>query len=327
MDFCDNSSSNNDIHPIKCALNDDATLSTQQSSSSNWSLPSIDIAHAFDDSLVTGVHTDIFSDYEVLPIIIGTGNYGTVRECRSKSTGKVYAVKTIDKSKIGRFEHLQREIELLQMVNHDGIMQLVDCFEDSDYVHLVTEKYSGGELFDKIIDNTTSSGCLPEKEASRIIKSLLESVSYLHKNGIVHRDIKPENILFESNEEGASVKLIDFGLSKMHLRGEAPMSSTVGTAYYMPPEVIKGSYDKACDIWSIGVVTYIILSGYPPFNGANDNDIYNSIVQGNLHFPTEVWDNLSNDAREFVCKLICRDTSIRATPEVALQHPWIVRNQ
>lgn len=299
------------------------TVSTKESSSS-WTVQSLDITSQHCDFNVTGQYSDIFQYYEVCPQIIGTGNYGAVRECVRLATGERFAVKTIDKSKIGRLDHLQREVELLRMMNHKSIMRMVDVFEDADHVHIVTDKYSGGELFDKIIERTTSSGCINEFEAARIIKSILEAVLYLHKNGVVHRDIKPENILFESRQEGSAVKLIDFGLSRMHDAREGPLRNAVGTAYYMSPEVINGSYDKSCDLWSVGIVTYILLAGYPPFNGSNDTEIYSATRRGNLIFERKVWGGLSHMSRDFVRRLLTRDASLRSTAEEALQHPWIL---
>ena len=300
------------------------TVSTKESSSS-WTVQSLDTISHRCDFLVTGQYSDILQDYEVSSQVIGTGNYGSVRECIRKTTGERFAVKTIDKSRVGRLDHLQREVELLRMMNHHSIMRMVDVFEDAEHVHIVTEKYTGGELFDTIVDRTTNTGCLSEFEAARIIKSILEAVLYLHKNGCVHRDIKPENILFESKQEGSPVKLIDFGLSRIHdAAREGPMRNAVGTAYYMSPEVINGSYDKSCDLWSIGVVTYILLSGYPPFNGSNDNEIYSATRRGNLIFERRVWGGLSHMSRDFVRRLLCKDASLRSTAEEALQHPWIL---
>jgi len=165
-----------------------------------------------------------------MPRVLGSGHYGSVRECVHRNSRKWFAVKSIDKSKIGRLDHLQREVYLLSKMDHNGIMKMVDCYEDESCVHIVTEKYTGGELFDKIIEKTTKDGCFSEVKAAKIIKSLLESVAYLHENEIVHRDIKPENILFESKDENSDVKLIDFGLSRRHRKGEALMSNPVGTA-------------------------------------------------------------------------------------------------
>jgi len=209
-------------------------------------------------------------------------------------------------------------------------MEMIDCYEDAEFVHIVTEKYSGGELFDVIGKNTTPDGCLSERRSAGIVKSLLEAVAYLHANEIVHRDIKPENILFESNaddeEEDAPIKLIDFGLSRRHKRNEEPMTNPVGTAYYMAPELLEGKYDKSCDVWSVGTIAYIMQCGYPPFNGETDPDIFDAIRRGRYHFPSRAWSNKSDDVKDFVQCLMMRDVSRRLTAREALGHPWIVKN-
>jgi len=266
---------------------------------------------------------DIFDEYDVLPTVLGTGNYGTVRECLHRASGKKYAVKTIDKSKVSRMDHIRREVELLRTVDHPGIMKMVDCFEDEEYVHIVTEMCTGGELFDKIIDNTHDYGCLPEDQAMRIVKSLLEAVEYLHDRDIVHRDIKPENVLFESSEEGSSIRLIDFGLSRRHSKDDVCMSNQVGTPYYMSPGVLRGKYDRSCDLWSVGVVSYILLTGYPPFNGGSDPEIHDAVMRGQLVFERDVWRNLSAESRDFVSRLLRTDSSRIGSARDALRHPWM----
>ena len=179
---------------------------------------------------IMGRPSNILNDYIVFPTVLGTGHYGTVRECLHRQTGQQYAVKSIEKAKIQRLDHLRREVDLLASVEHSSVMRLVNVYEDINYVHIVTEKCCGGELFDRIIDRTTDDGCFDEQSAARIIKSLLEAVAYLHANGIVHRDIKPENILFETQDEDSPIKLIDFGLSRRHVQGmEANLSNPVGT--------------------------------------------------------------------------------------------------
>jgi len=276
---------------------------------------------------VTGVYANINDDYYISPKVLGKGHYGIVRECIHRATRQTLAVKSIDKSKIGRLDHLQREIFLLANVNHDGIMKMVDCYEDAENVHIITEKYTGGELFDKIIDNTNASGCFNERKAAKVIKSLLEAVGYLHENGIVHRDIKPENLLFTTNDEDAAVKLIDFGLARRHTKGvDRLMANPVGTAYYMSPELLKGRYDSSSDIWSIGIVTYILLCGYPPFNGGNDSEIQDSTRRGRLHFQGNAWLNKSDEAKDFVKCLLRRDPRKRAGAKEALCHPWLTKN-
>ena len=298
------------------------TVSTKESSSS-WTIKSLDIKSERSFP-VTGQYSNIFQHYQIFPQVIGTGNYGSVRECVRLATGERFAVKTVDKCKIGRLDHLRREVKLLRMMNHKSIMRMVDVFEDADHVHIVTDKYTGGELFDKITERTTRTGCLTEFEAARIIKSILEAVLYLHNNSWVHRDIKPENILFAHSGEDSAVKLIDFGLSRRHDTSQGPMKNAVGTAYYMSPEVINGSYDKSCDLWSVGIVTYILLAGYPPFNGSTDAEIYSATRRGNLIFERRVWSGLSHMSRDFIRRLLTKDVSLRSTAEEALQHPWIL---
>jgi len=307
--------------PVKCALADAPTADTRCISNDSETNSSIDTQESA--PTVTDGYSNIYDDYEVCPTILGTGNYGCVRECVHRSTGEEYAVKTIDKSKVTRLDHIHREIQFLRSVDHSGIMKMVDCYEDADYVHIVTEKYTGGELFDKIVDNTNDYGCLPEEEAVKIIKSLLEAVEYLHSKDIVHRDIKPENVLFESNEEGSSVKLIDFGLSRIHGLNDGKMTNQVGTPYYMSPSILKGKYDRSCDLWAIGVTAYILLTGYPPFNGGADYEVHESVRKGDLVFERNVWENLSSESRDFVSKLLCMDSSMIPSASEALQHPWL----
>ena len=249
-----------------------------------------------------------------------------VRECKHlrKSTNQTLAVKILDKRKISRIDHIRREVYFLYQMKHHGIMKMVDCYEDLNYVHIITEKYTGGELFDKISDNTTPTGCFTEDRASSIIKTMLEAVAYLHDNNIVHRDIKPENILFVNDQEDAPVKLIDFGLARKHIPGDAPMSNPVGTAYYMSPELLKGKYDKSCDVWSVGTIAYILLCGYPPFNGDTDPDIFENIKKGRFDFPDPAWSNKSDMVKDFIKCLLRRDPRKRFTAKEALMHPWVV---
>jgi len=140
---------------------------------------------------------------------------------------------------------VQREIHLLSQMNHHGIMKMVDCYEGAERVHIITEKYTGGELF--VSKNTSPNGCFSEIYAARNTKFLQQAVDYLHENDIVHRDIKRENILFQSSQDDA-IKLIDFGLARKHTPSDQPMSNPVGAAYYMSPELLKGKYDKSCDV-------------------------------------------------------------------------------
>mmetsp|Transcript_29662 Transcript_29662/g.59619 ORF Transcript_29662/g.59619 Transcript_29662/m.59619 type:complete len:450 (+) Transcript_29662:126-1475(+) len=289
-------------------------------------------------------HYYIHSSSSSSSSILGIGQYGQVQSCIQISTGKAYAVKTIQKSPQlhHHHKHIQREIHLLtKLTSHPHILKLVDFHEDKDHVHIITERYTGGELFDVIGEHTSSSGCLTEGYAAGVIKCVLEAVEYLHSVGIVHRDLKPENLMFEyeRNEEeeeheydhfdsSNSIRLIDFGLSREYnFKVDGYMSNPVGTSYYMAPELLKGKYTQSCDIWSVGIITYILLCGYPPFNGDDEEDIKRTIMEHgnakNVNFKLRGWAGKSEEAKDFIKCLLRRDPGKRFTAEEALMHPWL----
>lgn len=281
---------------------------------------------------ITGTLSDIERKYNVDSRVLGTGHNGSVRECMDRATGQRYAVKSIRKSDPAvKAGGLAREINLLREMKHCSIIQLVDVFEDEEYVHLVTDLCKGGELFDKIVDKASvdnGSPCFAEDEAARIMYQILKAVSYMHKKGIAHRDIKPENILFETKDVYSPIKIIDFGLSRKHYGriGEAPMSTVVGTPYYIAPEVLRRKYDKSCDSWSIGVIAYILLCGYPPFSGASNDQTHKSILRGQYCFPAQDWKDVSRDAMNFISRMLQVDPRKRMTVDQALNHPWIMKH-
>ena len=308
---------------------------------------------------VTGHYSNLYDHYYIpsssttsSSSTIGSGQYGKVQNCIHIPTGKSYAVKSILKSSIDRLDHLRREIYLLTLVtDHPNIIKIVDYHEDSEYVHIVSDKYCGGELFDVIVEHTCMTGCLSESYAASIIKSLLEAVGHLHSLDIVHRDIKPENILFEFERGGCDddgdlsssssssssssvaassnpIRLIDFGLSRKHnIDIDGYMSNPVGTSYYMSPEVLQGKYTKSCDIWSVGITTYILLCGYPPFNGASEAEIKSTILNyghaKNVNFTLRGWAGKSEECKDFIMCLLRRDPRKRFTAKEALMHPWL----
>ena len=214
---------------------------------------------------------------------LGTGAYGVVSLCKHKVTGQERAVKKVAKKKIKNMERFQQEIEILQQLDHPHVLKLYEYFEDSRNVYLVTEICRGGELFDRIIEAEFFS----EKVASRIFKQILQSLNYCHSQGIAHRDLKPENFLFESKDADADLKIIDFGLSKVirnpqflesvggqkNVKELDRMNTRAGTPNYISPEVLAGNYGVECDMWSAGCILYILLCGYPPFYGDDDQEI------------------------------------------------------
>jgi len=276
-----------------------------------------------------GMVTDNVSDvrvmYHINPKEIGHGHYGVVRKCMHRETKVWYAIKSIRKSKVGKVDVLKREVALLQECDHPNIIKLVSVHEDKKYLHLVTELCTGGELFDRIIEKTQSDeGCFSERDAAFLVRSILDAIAYCHdQKGIVHRDLKPENFLFSSREEDAVIKIIDFGLSRHDDMSRGIMNTKVGTPYYVAPEVLNREYTKSCDIWSIGVITYILLCGYPPFYGDTDTQIFESVRVGRFDFPSPEWDKISETAKEFISAMLKRDPSKRPSAAEALTQQWI----
>jgi calcium-dependent protein kinase len=230
-----------------------------------------------------------------------------------RKTKEWYAIKSIRKSKVNKIEVLKREIDILKEVNHPNIIKLIEVHEDLKYLHLITELCTGGELFDRIIAKTQSpEGHFSEKDAANLIRDILDAIAYCHdEKQIVHRDLKPENFLFASSADDAPVKIIDFGLSRHEVNPGSMMKTKVGTPYYVAPEVLKRKYTKSCDIWSIGVITYILLCGYPPFYGDSDTQIFDSVRAGRFDFPSPEWDTMSDAAKDFISCLLKKDPEER----------------
>jgi calcium-dependent protein kinase len=183
-------------------------------------------------------------------------------------------------------EKFTSEINIMIKMDHPNIIKLYEVFEDNRYIHLIMEMCTGGELFDRILERITKKKLYTEREAASIFKQVMSAICYCHGQNICHRDLKPENLLLNTPEEDASIKVIDFGLSKIFSDQNHKMTTKVGTAYYVSPEVLAGDYDEKCDVWSAGVILYILLTGEPPFNGPNDNDIYKKILAKKFSFPS-----------------------------------------
>uniref|UniRef100_A0A669DKA8 Calcium/calmodulin dependent protein kinase I n=1 Tax=Oreochromis niloticus TaxID=8128 RepID=A0A669DKA8_ORENI len=248
------------------------------------------------------------------------GAFSEVVLAEEKRTQKLVAVKCIPKKALeGKENSIENEIAVLHKIKHTNIVSLEDIFESKSHLYLVMQLVSGGELFDRIIEK----GFYTEKDASKLIQQILDAVKYLHDMGIVHRDLKPENLLYYSMDEDSKIMISDFGLSKIEGSGSV-MSTACGTPGYVAPEVLaQKPYSKAVDCWSIGVIAYILLCGYPPFYDENDAKLFEQILKAEYEFDSPYWDDISDSAKDFIVHLMEKDPSIRYTCEQALQHPWI----
>ncbi|XP_043679480.1 calcium/calmodulin-dependent protein kinase type 1-like isoform X2 [Vespula pensylvanica] len=262
-------------------------------------------------------------DKYILKELLGTGAFSEVRLAESKEKpGQMFAVKIIDKKALkGKEDSLENEIKVLRRLTHPNIVQLLETYEDKLKVYLVMELVTGGELFDRIVEK----GSYTEKDASGLIRQVLEAVDYMHEQGVVHRDLKPENLLYYSPDEDSKIMISDFGLSKMEDSGI--MATACGTPGYVAPEVLaQKPYGKAVDVWSIGVISYILLCGYPPFYDENDANLFAQILKGEFEFDSPYWDDISDSAKDFIHKLMCVNVEQRYTCKQALAHPWISGN-
>ncbi|XP_051975044.1 calcium/calmodulin-dependent protein kinase type 1D [Xyrauchen texanus] len=259
---------------------------------------------------------DMFQFKEVL----GTGAFSEVVLAEERATGKMFAVKCIPKKALkGKESSIENEIAVLRKIKHENIVALEDIYESSNHLYLIMQLVSGGELFDRIVEK----GFYTEKDASTLIRQVLDAVNYLHNMGIVHRDLKPENLLYFNPQDGSKIMISDFGLSKMEGTGDV-MSTACGTPGYVAPEVLaQKPYSKAVDCWSIGVIAYILLCGYPPFYDENDSKLFEQILKADYEFDTPYWDDISDSAKDFISCLMEKDPAKRNTCEQALRHPWI----
>ncbi|XP_064208784.1 serine/threonine-protein kinase DCLK1a isoform X3 [Anguilla rostrata] len=252
---------------------------------------------------------------------IGDGNFAVVRECVERSTGREYALKIINKGKCGGKEHMiQNEVSILRRVKHPNIVLLIEEMDTYGELYLVMELVKGGDLFDAI----TSTNRYTERDASCMLHNLANAIKHLHSLNIVHRDIKPENLLVYEHQDGSkSLKLGDFGLATVV---DGPLYTVCGTPTYVAPEIIAESgYGLKVDIWAAGVITYILLCGFPPFRGSTEDQevLFDQILLGQLDFPLPYWDNVSDSAKELIQSMLQVEVDQRYTALQVLQHPWV----
>ena len=254
---------------------------------------------------------------------LGAGSFGIVRYARDNECGEEVAVKIILKKALkGNEQVVIDELRLLLELSHPHIVGFRDWFESKDKFYIVTQLATGGELFDRIIQQ----GRFTEHDASLVIVEILEAIQYLHDKHIVHRDLKPENILYLSPEPTSNVVLADFGIAKKLEGPDEQLHSSAGSFGYAAPEVIMGvGHGKPCDIWSLGVITYTILCGYSPFRSENVNDFIDEVKNNNaVIFHADYWKSVSKDARRFIIKALQFNPDNRPTASELLRDPWLV---
>jgi calcium-dependent protein kinase len=283
--------------------------------------PSIPISVRDPETILGKPFEDIRKFYS-LGRELGRGGLGITYMCKEIGTGNIYACKSILKrkliSELGR-EDVKTEIQIMQHLSgQPNVVEIKGSYEDRHSVHLVMELCAGGELFDRII----AQGHYSERAAAGTIKSIVDVVQICHLNGVIHRDLKPENFLFSSKEENAMLKVTDFGLSAFIEEGKI-YKDVVGSPYYVAPEVLRQSYGKEIDIWSAGVILYILLCGVPPFWADNEEGVFVEILKCKIDFVREPWPSISDSAKDLVEKMLTEDPKRRITAAQVLEHPWI----
>lgn len=260
---------------------------------------------------------------------LGNGAFAIVKRCVDRQTGKHFAMKIIDKKKFKthqvtkRSDALMDEVSILRRIDHPNVIKVFEVYQSDKYVYLILELTEGGDLFDQIV--SIAQNGYPEDQARDYVRQISDALDYLHNNKIVHRDLKPENILISSRTQNI-LKLTDFGLSRIIDEGSY-MQTLCGTPQYLAPEVLtseadsKKGYDKAVDLWSLGCLLYILLSGAPPFG--DDAAAMDRIKQGVVEFPDKRWKHVSETGRDLVKRLLCVKPELRATVEDIRNHPWM----
>eukprot|EP00746_Dinoflagellata_sp_MGD_P132960 gnl/MRDRNA2_/MRDRNA2_66641_c0_seq2.p1 gnl/MRDRNA2_/MRDRNA2_66641_c0~~gnl/MRDRNA2_/MRDRNA2_66641_c0_seq2.p1 ORF type:complete len:525 (-),score=97.86 gnl/MRDRNA2_/MRDRNA2_66641_c0_seq2:94-1668(-) len=252
---------------------------------------------------------------------LGAGGYGSVRKGVCKATGVQRAIKSIPKKSLPDRARFDREVEVMRILDHPNIIKLFEVYEDAKFLYMVMELCSGGELFDCIIEEP---GGLSEKVAAKVAREVVRAVHYMHTANVAHRDLKPANILLVDNSglEKSALKVIDFGLSRQCKPGEF-MTTKACTLQYVAPEIMGVcQYTPLCDIWSLGVIIYIMLCGTAPFTGTN-REIYDSIKSCTYSFEGPEWSTISSDAKDLISSMLILDPDQRFTAEQVLHHVWI----
>ncbi|CAO3688312.1 unnamed protein product [Umbelopsis vinacea] len=263
--------------------------------------------------------------YRISKKVLGVGSFAVVKECIHKQSGTPYALKIILKKAIAGKEHmLSSELDILKQVRHPNVVSMHGLYESKEAVYIVTDLASGGELFTQLL----AKGNYTEKDASAMVKQVLEGVEYLHNLDIVHRDLKPENLLFQTPDEQANLMITDFGLSKILKNHDDILTTACGTPGYVAPEVLlQTGHGKPVDLWSLGVILFTLLSGYTPFWGEDQAALFEAIMSGKYEYDEEYWSDISDAAKDLIDRMLTFDPSKRITASEALQHQWITNEQ
>ena len=283
---------------------------------------------AVNSELIVGCNRNSQKDSYKIMEKLGEGSYGTVWKVKQRKTNLIRAMKKITKntnSKSETVNEIINEIELLKKLDHPNIVKIFEFFIEPDGYYLITEYCGGGELFDAIKKN----GCFTEPVAANIMYQIFNAINYCHQtNNIIHRDRKPENILIVSKDESTgfyNVKIIDFGTAKIYEKNKN-LNKIIGSSYYIAPEVLLKNYNEKCDIWSCGVILYILLSGRAPFTGQRDGDVLQKIKQGHYDLKRKPFDKISVEAKDLIKKCLEMNKNRRISAKDALNHPWFAKN-
>ncbi|KAH9775286.1 calcium-dependent protein kinase 1 [Citrus sinensis] len=253
---------------------------------------------------------------------LGRGQFGVTYLVTHKDTKQQFACKSISSRKLinrDDVEDVRREVQIMHhLTGHRNIVELKGAYEDRHSVNLIMDLCAGGELFDRII----AKGHYSERAAANLCRQMVTVVHYCHSMGVMHRDLKPENFLFSSSAEDSPLKATDFGLSVFFKPGDV-FKDLVGSAYYVAPEVLRRNYGAEADIWSAGVILYILLSGVPPFWGETEQSIFDAILRGHIDFSSDPWPNISSSAKDIVKKMLHADPKERLSAAEVLNHPWM----
>ncbi|KAD7117958.1 hypothetical protein R6Q59_005022 [Mikania micrantha] len=284
--------------------------------------PNLRPVQGSDPNTILGKPFEDIRRYYSLGKELGRGQFGVTYLCTENSSGHTYACKSILKRKLvskNDKEDIKREIQIMQHLSgQPNIVEFKGAYEDRQSVHLVMELCAGGELFDRII----AQGHYTEKAAAAICRQIVNVVHVCHFMGVMHRDLKPENFLLSSKDQNSMLKATDFGLSVFIEEGKV-LRDIVGSAYYVAPEVLRRSYGKEIDIWSAGVMLYILLSGVPPFWAETEKGIFDAILEGEIDFESDPWPSISKGAKDLVRKMLTQDPRKRITSAQVLEHSWL----